>query len=82
MRSDQLTGDQLEALSAKVRPALRYLKKLQARMDATFEPQDPLRLKTIAAADALQYLLTELHYLSVDPGQAWRHANSPQKNSS
>lgn len=72
MRSDQLTGDQVEAIAAKVRPALRYTRKLAGRMDHVLEPQDPLRLATWEAANALQYLLTELHYLTVDPGQAGR----------
>jgi len=71
MRSDQLTGDQLEALKAKVRPMLRYARGLQGRMEAEkFPPEDSVRLATIAAGDALQDLLTELHYLSVDPGSA------------
>lgn len=71
MRSDQLTGDQVETIAAKVRPSLRYARELQKRMEAEkFPPEDPLRLATIAAGDALQDLLTELHYLSVDPGSA------------
>jgi hypothetical protein len=72
MRSDQLTGDQVEAIAAKVRPALRYLHKLAGRMDHVLDPQDELRLKTIKAANSLQYLLTELHYLTVDPGKSAR----------
>lgn len=70
MRSDQLTGDQVAAIGAKVRPMLRYARKLAERMDHVLDAQDPLRLATIAAEDSLQDLLTELHYLSVDPGSA------------
>ncbi len=72
MRSNELTGDQLEALGAKVRPMLRYVRKLASRMDHVLDAQDPLRLKTVAAADKLQHLLTELHYLGVKPGQTGR----------
>lgn len=72
MRSDQLTGDQLETLKARVRPMLRYVRGLQSRGDKQLDAEDPLRLATIEAGDALQDLLTELHYLSVDPGSAGR----------
>ena len=64
MRSDQLTGDQLEALGDKIRPMLRETRALVAKLEkAGLEPGDELLVLTTRAADALQHLHVELHYL-------------------
>lgn len=56
-------------LSQKVRPMLRYARGLQSRLNG-FEPDDQLRLATVAAGDALQDLLGGLHLLSLPAGSA------------
>ena len=57
MNADDITFEQAKLLGERIRPMLRYLHQLRARMDKRhFGPQDPLRLKVERAIDAMHEL--------------------------
>ncbi|REK08958.1 MAG: hypothetical protein DWQ37_19020 [Planctomycetota bacterium] len=67
MRSEQLTEAQLESLVASVRPMLRYLGRLEKRMEAQGFPADDRLLRLVRETrQAAHDLALELHYLSCD----------------
>ena len=64
MDSRDLTPDQLQALTERLRPTLGYLHKLIERMEAEgFPAHDKLYRTASEAEDRLHHLLTVLHYL-------------------
>jgi hypothetical protein len=64
MDSSDLTPDQLRALTERLRPALGFLSRLQARMEGqAFPARDRAFVAVCEAQAAMQALLVELHYL-------------------
>jgi hypothetical protein len=66
MKSTDLTREQVDAILAKVLPALNYLSRLSDRMDATGMATDPLAVDVQNAHRAMQALRMSLHYLNCD----------------
>ena len=62
MRREDVTREQAEAISQKIRPMLGYLNRLKKRMNAVFVRDDPLFAEVIDAADAMHTLWVHLHY--------------------
>jgi len=63
MDSRDLTPDQLQRMTARLRPTLGYLHKLIERIEAESFPATDKLLRTAGEAeDRLQHLLTVLHY--------------------
>ena len=73
MTCDDLTPEQVAALTASVRRQLRYLGKLRDRMNQQgFPPDDPLYVAATGAFNAVHALSVELHYLTCPAGTAGR----------
>jgi hypothetical protein len=69
MDSQQLTTPQAEAMRNALIPHVRYLYRMQTRMEKTGFPQtDELFQATQRAYDAAQELCMKLHYLSCKSG--------------
>ena len=69
MDSQQLTTRQAERMRNAMIPYVRYLYRLQTRMEKTsFPPSDELFQATRRAYDAAQDLCMKLHYLSCKSG--------------
>jgi len=69
MDSQQLTTRQAESMRNALIPHVRYLYKMQTRMEKTGFPQsDELFQATRRAYDAAQDLCMKLHYLSCKSG--------------
>jgi hypothetical protein len=61
MRSEDLSVQQIEAMEAVLRPALKYLTKLMSRMQQKqWADEDPLWPATLEAQRAMLKLITEL----------------------
>ncbi len=68
MRSDQLTTDQVAAITARVWPMLEYLAQLEQRMhQRKFSAGDPLFALVTEARNGIQGLYAELGHLSPEP---------------
>jgi hypothetical protein len=77
MDSQQLTTRQAERMRNALIPHVRYLYRLQTRMEKTgFPPSDELFLATRRAYDAAQELCMKLHYLSCKSGVGRPPANA------
>ena len=69
MSSDDLTPAQAEALKARVAVLLRFLNRLQERMNRlTFPVDDPLWLGVVHARNAAQDLFVACHYAGCKSG--------------
>jgi hypothetical protein len=69
MDSQQLTTRQAETMRNALIPHVRYLYRMQIRMEKTgFPPSDELFQATRRAYDAAQELCMKLHYLSCKSG--------------
>jgi hypothetical protein len=69
MDSQQLTTRQAESMRNTLIPHVRYLYRMQTRMEKTGFPQsDELFQATKRAYDAAQELCMKLHYLSCKSG--------------
>jgi hypothetical protein len=69
MDSQELTTQQAESMRNALIPCVRYLYKLQTRMEKTgFPASDELFQATRRAYDAAQELCMKLHYLSCKSG--------------
>ena len=67
MHSKDLSKEQAEALSGGIRPCLRYLGRLQTRMEkAPFPSDDPIYKLVVKAYNAVHHLSVALHYLECD----------------
>ena len=74
MDSRDLTPDQLQRMTARLRPTLGYLSRLQARMERQgFPARDRTFTAVCEAQAAMQGLLVELHYLKC-PGTTGRRS--------
>jgi hypothetical protein len=75
MESQRLTTEQARRLHEIVRPVLRFLNRLKARLDDRgFDPRTSLYVTVVMAADAVQRLVVELYYESCSSG-----VNRPDK---
>jgi len=73
MDSNSITRAQAEQMKEVVGRQLRYLGKLQRRMEKMrWPPTDPLYVDVCAAFDKIHKLNVALHYLSCDPGSVGR----------
>lgn len=69
MDSHELTTQQAESMRNALIPCVRYLYKMQTRMEKTgFPASDELFQATRRAYDAAQELCMKLHYLSCKSG--------------
>jgi len=76
MDSDELTARQAESMRNALIPHVRYLYKLQTRMEKTgFPASDELFQATRRAYDAVQDLCMKLHYLSCKSGVGTKTRN-------
>jgi hypothetical protein len=78
MDSQQLTTRQAESMRNALIPHVRYLYRMQIRMEKTgFPPSDELFQATRRAYDAPQELCMKLHYLSCKSGVGTQTRNGP-----
>jgi hypothetical protein len=78
MDSEELTAKQAESMRNALIPHVRYLYKLQTRMERTgFPASDELFQATQRAYDAVQELCMKLHYLSCKSGVGSKTRNGP-----
>ncbi len=78
MDSEQLTARQAESMRNALIPHVRYLYKMQIRMEKTgFPATDELFQATRRAYDAVQELCMKLHYLSCKSGVGSKTGNGP-----
>jgi hypothetical protein len=69
MDSKKLKPWQARKIRKSLASALGYLTRLKRRMELTgFPPNDPLYLAAVKAQEAMQSLLSSLHYLSCESG--------------
>jgi N-methylhydantoinase A/oxoprolinase/acetone carboxylase beta subunit len=69
MDRTSLSREQAATLLASIRPMLRYLNRLQERMQKRgFPPHDTLYRLVLEARDRIRHLSVDLHYLSCDGG--------------
>ena len=80
MTCDDLTPDQVAALTASVRRQIRYLGRLRDRMNARgFAPDDRLYRVAEDAFNAVHALGVELHYLTCPAGTVGRSRFEPKE---
>jgi len=73
MDSTSLTREQAQVIGEVIGRQLRYLGKLQRRMEKMhWPPTDPLYLDVCAAFNKIHKLNVALHYLSCDPSAVGR----------
>jgi hypothetical protein len=78
MDSQQLTTRQAETMRNALIPHVRYLYRMQTRMEKTgFPASDELFQATRRAYDAAQELCMKLHYLSCKSGVGTQTRNDP-----
>ena len=78
MTSDDLTPEQAEALKALVARQLRFLNRLQERMNhLRFPTDDPLWLGVVHARNAAQDLFVACHYAGCESGVGKRAKDEP-----
>jgi hypothetical protein len=84
MDSQELTTRQAESMRNALIPHVRYLYRMQTRMEKTGFPQsDELFQATKGAYDAAQELCMKLHYLSCKSGVGTPARNGrPEKENS
>jgi len=82
MDSKQLTTRQAESMRNALIPHVRYLYRMQTRMEKTGFPQtDELFQATKRAYDAAQDLCMKLHYLSCKSGVGSQAGNNQRETS-